>query len=483
MTWLKRLCLVIGACLLGAVVLGALWLGWKVALYSQPEDQAHLVEKKSYLQTISQLPQNADRPNIVFILFDDLGYGDLGITGSQAISTPNIDQLAKQGLILSNFYAPAPVCTPSRAGFLTGRFPLRAGMPEVVFPSGSIINVVHKMSDTNIRFPAEEITLADVLQAAGYVTGMVGKWHLGDQSPSLPNDMGFEEYFGALYSNDMTPFSLYRNRDIEISAPADQTRLNEWYGREASQFVERHNTEPFFLYFAHNFPHIPLYRTDQDKGRSKGGLYGDVVEGLDDVVGRLMSKLKSEGVYENTIILITSDNGPWYQGSPANSRGRKADTFEGGMHVPMIVHWPAKLEGGRTIDGISMGTDWFPTLLDWLDLPLPGDRIIDGSSLRGMLENQESSPNDYLYYFSGESLMAIRDARYKYHDKRGMMHTASGLPIAIAVPKGPWLFDTLIDFNESYDVSLSQPEATKRMKKALEVKRKEMKQNMRGWVN
>ncbi|MEH6582931.1 MAG: sulfatase [Halioglobus sp.] len=479
---LKQLCLILGACLLGAIALGVLWLGGKVALYNQLDSQVHLVGKKNYLQRISQLPQTVDRPNIVLILFDDLGYGDLGVTGSQAISTPNIDQLAKQGLNLSNFYAPAPVCTPSRAGFLTGRLPLRAGMPSVVFPSESSFNVIHKLSDTNIRFPAEEITLADVLQAAGYATGMVGKWHLGDQSPSLPNDMGFEEYFGALYSNDMTPFSLYRNRDIEISAPADQTRLNEWYGRETSQFIERHNKEPFFLYFAHNFPHIPLYRPDKDTGRSKGGLYGDVVEGLDDVVGRLVSKLKSEGVYENTIILITSDNGPWYQGSPANSRGRKSDTFEGGMHVPMIVHWPAKLEGGKTITGISMGTDWFPTFLDWLDLPLPGDRIIDGSSLRGMLENNESSPNDYVYYFSGKNLMAIRDARYKYHDRRGVVHATSGLPIAFSIPKGPWLFDTFTDFNESYDVSLSEPEVTVRMEKALKVKRKEMKENMRGWV-
>ena len=482
-TWFKRFCFMVGALLLAAITLGLLWAGVKIGLYSQHDNKMRLAEKSRYLQRISQLEKGANRPNIVFILFDDLGYGDLGITGSQAISTPNIDRLAKQGLNLSNFYAPAPVCTPSRAGFLTGRLPLRAGMPAVVFPSESAMSIPHKLLDTNIRFPAEEITLADVLQAAGYATGMVGKWHLGDQSPSLPNDMGFQEYFGALYSNDMTPFSLYRNRDIEISAPADQTRLNEWYEREASQFIERHPEEPFFLYFAHNFPHIPLYRPDQDKGRSRGGLYGDVVEGLDDLVGQLVSKLKSEGVYENTIILITSDNGPWYQGSPANDRGRKADTFEGGMHVPMIVHWPAKLDGGRTVDGISMGTDWFPTLLDWLDLPLPSDRIIDGKSLRGMLEDQKPSPNEYLYYFSGEKLMAIRDARYKYHDRRGVMYGSSAMPIAFAIPRGPWLFDTVTDFNESYDVSTSEPEVTERMEKALELKRREMKQNMRGWVN
>ena len=481
MKWIKRFCFMVGAGLLGAVALGALWLGVKVAWYEQTDSEDHLAEKHNYLQRISQLPQEADRPNIVFILFDDLGYGDLGVTGSQAIATPNIDQLAEQGLSLTNFYAPAPVCTPSRAGFLTGRFPLRAGIPSVVFPSKSPMSIPYKLLDINIRIPAEEITLADVLQAAGYATGMVGKWHLGDQSPSLPNDMGFQEYFGALYSNNMTPFALYRDRDVEIEAPADQTRLNEWYEREASQFIRRHNNEPFFLYFAHNFPHIPLYRPDQDKGRSKGGLYGDVVEGLDDVVGHVVSTLKSEGVYDNTILLISSDNGPWYQGSPAHNRGRKGDTFEGGMHVPMIIHWPAGLRGGRTIDGISMGTDWFPTLLDWLHLPLPDDRIIDGKSLRKMLQAQKASPHEYLYYFAGETLMAVRDTRYKYHDRRQVVYVTSSVPVGFPTPKGPWLFDTATDFNESYDVSSSEPEVAERMAKALELKRREMKQNMRGW--
>ena len=483
MIWIKRICFLFGVLLLGTAALGALWGGVKFALYDQLDNEVHLGGKQDYLERIRRLPQEDDRPNIVFILFDDLGYGDLGVTGSQAIATPYIDQLAEQGITLTNFYAPAPVCTPSRAGFLTGRLPLRAGMPSVVFPSESPMSTPHKLFGANIRIPAEEITLADVFLAAGYATGMVGKWHLGDQSPSLPNDMGFQEYFGALYSNDMTPFALHRNRDVEIAAPADQSRLNEWYQREASQFIQHHSDGAFFLYFAHNFPHIPLYSPDQDKGRSKGGLYGDVVEGLDDVVGRVVATLKSEGVYDNTIILITSDNGPWYQGSPGYSRGRKGDTFEGGVHVPMIIHWPARLAGGRTIDGISMGTDWFPTLLDWLQLPLPDDRIIDGKSLREMLEAQQPSPHDYLYHFSGERLMAVRDSRYKYHDRRHVVYTTSSIPVGLPVSKGPWLFDTATDANESYDISTNEPDVTERLEKALELKRREMKQNMRGWVN
>ncbi len=482
MRWLKYLCLLIGGTLLAGIIFTVGWAGLKIALDPQQDDAAHLLQKHKYLEQIQQLPARADRPNIVFILFDDLGHGDLGFTGSQAIATPTMDQLAREGLVLTNFYSPAPVCTPARAGYLTGRLPLRAGMPNVVFPRWSLKGNASQLVDYNKRLPAEEITLADVLQANGYATGMVGKWHLGDRSPSLPNDMGFQSYFGALYSNDMEPFALYRDREIEIEAPADQTRLNEWYGDAATDFIEQHSAAPFFLYFAHNFPHIPLFRPAQDEGRSRAGLYGDVIEGLDDVVARVVNTLRAEGVYDNTLILITSDNGPWYQGSAGTARGRKADTFEGGMHVPMIVHWPAGLAGGRTLDGISMGIDWFPTILDWLNLPSPTDRIIDGKSLRAMLEDDAPSPNKYLFYFAGDSLMAVRDAQYKYHDKRSIAYVQPTMPVSFGPIKGPWLFDTHTDFNESYDVSMLLPEVTQRMQDVLDDKREEMIQNKRGWL-
>jgi len=483
MRWIKYLCLGLGGLLLTGIVFGGVWAGVKIALYSQADDESHLKKKQQYLQQLNQLPSKAGRPNIVFILFDDLGYGDLGFTGSTAISTPTLNTLAADGLVLTNFYSPAPVCTPARAGFLTGRLPLRAGMPRVVFPTGHFVDYLMSTGDINKRIPAEEITLADVLQASGYATGMVGKWHLGDRSPSLPNDMGFQEYFGALYSNDMKPFALYRNTKIEVDAPADQAQLNERYGNAASDFIEKHSQEAFFLYFAHNFPHIPLYRPAKDKDRSAGGLYGDVVEGLDDVVAGVVATLKSEGVFDNTLIVVTSDNGPWYQGSPGSSRGRKADTFEGGMHVPMIVHWPDGLQGAQKIDGISMGIDIFPTVLDWLGLPLPTDRLIDGKSLRPMLEQGAPSPNDYLYYFAGEDLMAVRDEKYKYHDTRPLVYIQSGMRFSIGPDKGPWLFDFDTDFNESYDISMLLPEVGQRMQAALKKKRLEMETNKRGWID
>jgi arylsulfatase A-like enzyme len=480
---LKTLCLLLGGLLLATLVLIALWAGLKIAIDPQTDDVSHLVEKTNYLARIAELPTPSQRPNIVFILFDDLGFGDLGFTGSQAIATPTMDQLAQEGLVLTNFYSPAPVCTPARAGYLTGRLPLRAGMPSVVFPRWSSKGNGSQLVSYNKRFPAEEITLADVLQASGYATGMVGKWHLGDRSPSLPNDMGFQDYFGALYSNDMEPFALYRNREIEIESPADQTRLNEWYGNAATEFIEKNSDAPFFLYFAHNFPHIPLYRPAADEGRSKAGLYGDVIEGLDDVVARVVNTLKAEGVYDNTLILITSDRGPWYLGCPGAARGRKADTFEGGMHVPMVAHWPARLEGGRELAGLSMGTDWFPTILDWLNLPLPSDRIVDGKSLRSMLEQNTPSPNEYLFYFAGEELMAVRDAQYKYHDKRPVAYVLPSTPVSFGPSKGPWLFNMRTDFNESYDVSMLWPQVSQRMKDVMDDKREEMEKNKRGWVD
>ncbi len=483
MRWLKILCLATGALMLAATLAGGLWAGSRIAFYELQDNVVHLAEKQRYLEDISKRQLPAAPPNIVFILFDDLGYGDLGYTGSRAIATPTIDKLARDGVVLTQFYSPSAICSPARAGYLTGRLAPRAGIPYVVFPEGSFYDSLLKLAGISNRLPAEEITLADVLQAAGYTTGMVGKWHLGDHSPSLPNDMGFQHYFGALYSNDMQPFALYRNRDIEIPAPADQTMLNQWYGAEARRFIAEHSGAPFFLYLAHNFPHIPLFRPVADEGRSRGGLYGDVVEGLDDMVAGIVATLKSQGVYENSLILITSDNGPWFQGSPGPHRGRKADVFEGGMRVPMLAHWPARLPAATTLDGLAMGTDWFPTILDWLQLPLPSDRLIDGNSLRGMLARGEDSPNEYLYFFSSSELAAVRDARYKYHERAPIAYPQSGSVLSFGFSKGPWLFDFATDFNESYDVSALQPGVAERMGAALQRKREEMRDNPRGWVS
>jgi arylsulfatase A-like enzyme len=341
---------------LAAGLLAILWLVIQVVTYDQQDDTDHLRAKNEYLAAIrsnigSQSHSTAnpadDRPNILIILFDDLGYGDLGSFGARSIETPHIDGLASQGLRLVNYYSPSPVCTSSRAAMLTGRYAPRAGLNLVAFPTGHAVERSLRARNSNVRLPAEEILLPEILEAAGYATGMVGKWHLGDRSPSLPNDRGFDTYTGALYSNDMTPFAIYRDREILHEAPFDQTRMNEVYAAAAVDFLDQDHAAPFFLYFAHNFPHIPLATPQADHGRSRAGLYGDVIEGLDDSVGAMLEVLERRGELDNTLILLTSDNGPWYEGSPGSVRGRKNQTWEGGMRVPFIAHWPGRLRPGR----------------------------------------------------------------------------------------------------------------------------------------
>lgn len=478
---LSRWLLVTLCVLLCLVALALGFAALRVLLYDQQDDAKAMEGKRTYLHDLRERAVSSPpgAPNIVFILYDDLGYGDLSMTGSRAIATPNIDALAEQGMTLDRFYSPAPVCTPSRFGFLTGRFAER-GLPQVVFPADHPLTWLQKFNGQNTRIPAHEVTLAEILQAAGYRTGMVGKWHLGDHSPSLPNDLGFEEFFGALYSNDMTPFALYRNREVVQAAPADQTRISEAYADEAVSFIGRHRDQPFFLYLAHSFPHIPLHVRESRRGQSSGGLYGDVVEELDEGLGEIMAALEAAGVADQTLVILTSDNGPWFQGSPGGVRGRKSDTFEGGMHVPFVARWPGALCRGCRSDGLAMGTDLLPTVLDLLQLPAPPDRILDGRSLLPMLTRGTGSPHQYLYYFS-RGLRAVRDNRFKYMPRRGIVHTQAGSFLGIAMPRGPWLFDLESDPDESYDASERWPGERRRLRQAHDRRVQAMRENPSGW--
>jgi arylsulfatase A-like enzyme len=296
--------------------------------------------------------------------------------------------------------------------------------------------------------------------------------------------MGFDEYFGALYSNDMQPFALYRNDSVEVAAPADQSQLNVLYTREAVRFIReaRDPDQPFLLYFAHNFPHEPLHVDHDHMGRSNAGLYGDVVESIDQGVGEILAALRETDQLENTIIILTSDNGPAYQGSPGHSRGRKAQTFEGGMHVPFVVHWPARIRPGQSSDALAMGVDIFPTLLSWLSLPQPSDRIIDGENLAPLLAGGREAAHDYVYFYAGDTLLAISDGRFKYHVRQPYMYVVSGSMVAAPLREGPWLFDLSIDPDESYDVSSRHPDVATRLREALERRVAEDQVNVRGWI-
>jgi arylsulfatase A-like enzyme len=465
------------------LVLVALFIGYRLLSPGQQDNAEHVAAKEAYLERISQAVLPDDAPNIVFILYDDMGYGDIGVSGDM-IATPRIDRLAAHGVVLTDFHSPAPVCTPSRAGYLTGRLAPRAGLPNVVFPTGSLKALLFSTlaaPHANVRLPAEEITLADILKAAGYATGMVGKWHLGDRGPSLPNDMGFDSYFGALYSNDMEPFALYADREIAVEAPADQRLLTERYTTAATDFIERNAEGPFFLYFAHNFPHIPLYVREERSGRSQAGLYGDVLEEIDDSVGSIVDTLARTGKLDNTLILITSDNGPWFLGDAGNRRGRKGNTFEGGMRVPFIAHWPAGIEAGRVEHAMAMGTDLVPTTLEILDLPPPPDRVLDGRSILAMLTSGGPTPHEFLYYYDGETLFAVRDQRFKYRGAAGVFYSTDQMPIGGAVPQEEWLFDLDGDPRESYNTADRHPRHLARLRDAFEAKRQETADNQRGW--
>jgi arylsulfatase A-like enzyme len=475
---------VIALVLLAVAGFFALRATYRVLTYEQVDDSEHLQKKQEYLATIatSSSKRPSERPNILLILFDDLGHRDLGVYGAESIETPHIDRLAAEGLRLDNYYSPSNVCTSSRAAMLTGRYAPRAGLNIVAFPKGHPLSTAMKAVGVNIRLPAEEILLPEILEAAGYRTGMVGKWHLGDESPSLPRDRGFDSYFGALYSNDMTPFALYRDDEIAHEAPFDQTQLNEVYTRAALDFLEVENDAPFFLYYAHSFPHIPLFTPDSDRGRSRGGLYGDVVEGLDDSVGALLDALEARGDLANTLVILTSDNGPWYEGDPGNARGRKNQTWEGGMRVPFIARWPARIQSARTSDAPVVGVDLLPTLLSLLAMPTPDDRLLDGIDISDFLLGQGEVGERYVYYFSTEAdLDAVRDGRFKYHRRRGVRAGGAGDFVDYKAPWGPWLFDLELDPTESYDTRRLHVEDFERLARVFEAKQREMEENLRGW--
>jgi uncharacterized sulfatase len=447
-----------------------------------------------FRDSVDPLPDfDGERPNIILINADDLGFGDLGAYGSVAINTPHIDRLALEGTRFTDFHASDAVCTPSRAGLLTGRYaarmmldtPLQAGreplgkriMVRLGYLAGRL-----GLLDLATRRAAEglheaEITIAEALQAAGYRTGMVGKWHLGDYSgdPSFnPVHHGFDWHVGVPYSNDMHPLPLYRNDQVLEENVEDQSILTGLYTREAADFIASGGRDPFFLYFAHTFPHRPLFASPGFEGRSDAGLYGDVVEEIDWSVGRLMEILEERGLAENTLVFFTSDNGPWYQGSAGAYRGRKGQAFEGGHRVPLIAWAPGKYGEGVVSQVPATNLDLFPTLLAAAGLARPGDRIIDGRDLTPVLTGEtERSPHEYLYLYHHGDLEGIRSGQWKYF--RNTSHYVWPMPVNKKLGglanhttgPAPLLFDLRTDPGEAYDLASRYPEVVERLEAAM----------------
>jgi len=400
-----------------------------------------------------------DNPNIIIIFADDLGYGDLGCFGHPTIHTPNLDRMAAEGVKLTQFYSASSVCTPSRAALLTGRLPIRSGMcsdrRRVLFPN------------SGGGLPPTEITIAQALKTRGYATACVGKWHLGHLPQYLPTRRGFDEYFGIPYSNDMKPCPLMDNEKV-IEEPANQATLTKRYTGRAIRFIERNKNKPFFLYFAHTFPHIPLFASEKFKGKSLRGLYGDVVEELDWSVGQILSVLRKHSLAEKTLVLFTSDNGPWLVmklrgGSAGLLRGGKGSTWEGGMREPCVAWWPGKIPAGTVGNGLSGTIDVFPTCLALAGVKAPSDRVIDGVDMLPVLLGTGKSQRNLMFYYRGTRLMAARNGPWKAH-----LITQAGYGDKPHKHDPPLLFHLEHDPSEKYDVAKRHPNVLADIMKEIE---------------
>ena len=396
-------------------------------------------------------------PNVVMIYCDDLGYGDLGCYGSR-IPTPNIDRIGTEGIRFTHFYSGNPVCSPSRAALLTGRYPPRVGVPRVLNP----------MDTTGL--PDSEVTIAQMLKARNYATMCVGKWHLGHLPPYLPMRRGFDEYFGIPYSNDMSPRPLMHNTET-LEEPAKLDTLTPRYTEQALRFIERSKGSPFFLYLAHTYPHIPLGASERFRGKSPMGLYGDVLQELDWSTGEIMSSLKSHGLDSNTLVMFSSDNGPWYLGSPGRLRGRKGSTYEGGQRVPFLARFPGRIPRGRTCAGIGSVLDILPTLSRLCDVPLPKNPP-DGIDIWPLIASQKPElERDALLYFDNVHLQCARWRQWKLHVARYNSAVYSPAPaggrVNLPLP-APELYDVVNDPDESYDVAPERPEVVAEIRSRIE---------------
>jgi arylsulfatase A len=379
------------------------------------------------LSAVQAQRKNSKTPNIIIIFADDMGFGDLSCYGHPTIRTPNLDQMADDGIRLNSFYVAASSCTPSRAALLTGRYPLRSGLPHVIFP------------EEEKGIPASEITLAEALKEQGYKTMCVGKWHLGQtQKEYMPTSQGFDHYYGLITSNDMmrpwvetdVPLHLYRDLNTTEEFPVDQTTLTARYTKEATNFIKEAKDEPFFLYLPHSMPHVPLYASDRFKGKSHAGLYGDVIEELDWSVGEILKTLEQRNLDKNTIVIFTSDNGPWQNmpdrmfredmikpwdaGSTGLFRGAKGTSYEGGFRVPCIVRWPGKIAEKQTSFQVATSMDLYATLIGLAGGKAPTGRILDGVDIMPILSGDTTFRRDKdFYYFQGKQLEAVRSGDWK----------------------------------------------------------------------
>jgi arylsulfatase A len=412
------------------------------------------------------------RPNIIVIFADDLGYGDLSCYGAEGFETPNLDRIAENGIKFTSFYVAAAGCAPSRAALLTGCYP-----PRVGGGGGS--------ATSNKGLHPDEITVAEMLKDAGYQTAIIGKWHQGWSYEMLPQQQGFDYYYGLPYSHDMSrthatnpekypPLPMFRGNEV-IEIDPDQSLLTTNYTREALEVIDRYKENPFFLYLCFNMPHVPLFVPDQHRGKTDRGLFGDVVREIDLSVGQIMDSLKKNGLEENTLVIFTSDNGPWlsygdHGGSAGPLREGKGTTFEGGMREPCVMQWPARIPKGQVSDAVVGTIDFMRTFANLSGGTAPTDRIIDGKDITALLEGKETeSPHEAFFYYGGQELQAVRSGPWKLHFPHKYRAgtgpwPSHGIPVPYHYPEiGLSLFNLENDIGETTNIIDQHPEVVEHL--------------------
>ncbi len=426
-------------------------------------------------------------PNVVIIFTDDQGYADVGAYGAEGFETPNLDQMAEQGRLFTRWYAAQPVCSASRTGLLTGCYPNRVGIHGALGPG----------SKTGIA--AEELTLAEMFKSKGYATGMFGKWHLGDAKQFLPPNHGFDEYYGIPYSNDMwpqhptakhfPPLPLIEGTETLREADEhDQAMMTTQLTARAVDFINRHRTEPFFLYVPHPQPHVPLFVSERFRGKTERGLYGDVIAEIDWSVGEILNAIKTNGLDDNTLVVFTSDNGPWlsygeHSGRATPLREGKGTVWEGGVREPCIMRWPGKIPAGTVCDEPAMNIDMLPTLAKLIDAKMPEQKI-DGLDIWPLLSGAEgaTNPHDgYWFYYKKNELQSVSMGHWKlylphaYRTLNGREGGEGGLPVKYDnLRTKVELYDLNGDISEKQNVAEQHPEQVEKMLAFAEKARAEL---------
>ena len=387
------------------------------------------------------------KPNFVVVFMDDMGYGDMGCFGSSVIRTPQMDSIAEQGARFTSMYSAAAICSPSRAGLLTGKQPQRIGIERVLFP--------HDKDGIG----ASVKTVADYLQYSGYKTMMAGKWHIGCLPEHNPVEHGFDEYCGLLYSNDMEPLHLYRDQDV-IETEVDQAFLTRRYTDEAINFINRNSERAFFCYIAHTMPHIPLHVEPEFRNTSRGGTYGDTIECIDYHLGRLTDEIDRLNLTENTFIIVTSDNGPWYEGSAGGLRGRKFDLYEGGVRMPFVARFPKLISPGTCSDEPASLMDIPPTFLNLAGVDPEKNDSFDGIDITESFKGNPMPERDGIYFYDHYSPNAIRSGKWKLHLAFGADRNKAEMP---------QLFDLEHDPQESYNLANLYPEIVEKLSDRIRI--------------